>query len=284
MPLPMTHARFVVVCILRHSTLEAGQKRLDVRLLDPDAQDAMPPIRRDMEFTSPDGVVDSRARIIVEVNGVTFRKHGPARLSRRHRRQRDGQAPRQRPFARRKVRPTCRRRPSCWPPAMLTSSGCCDGCWKGWTCRAVTAAELGVRADPDESADTHEAIARSKAEEWSSAAGIPAIASDGGLAGAGAGGQLGRVGTRAGSRGPAASDAERQRGCWNCWIRTPTLTGTPRSWKDWPSADGGQTLASWEVSGATGRIVETLPERAARVDEEILGVSAVVFRRVRADV
>ena len=75
--LPMTHARFVVVCILRHSTLEAGQKRLDVRLLDPDAQDAMPPIQRAVAFTSPDGVVDSRARIIVEVNGVTFRKHGP---------------------------------------------------------------------------------------------------------------------------------------------------------------------------------------------------------------
>ena len=41
------------------------------------ALDAMPPIQRTIEFASPDGVVDSRARIIVEVNGVTFHKHGP---------------------------------------------------------------------------------------------------------------------------------------------------------------------------------------------------------------
>ena len=46
---------------------------------------------------------------------------------------------------------------------------------------AVSPADVDVRADPDESGDTHEAIARAKAEEWSRVAGMPAIASDGGL-------------------------------------------------------------------------------------------------------
>ena len=75
--LPMTHPRFVVVCIVRHSTMEAGERRLDIRLLDPDAQDTIPSVQRTITFANPVGVVDSRARIIVEVNGVTFQKAGP---------------------------------------------------------------------------------------------------------------------------------------------------------------------------------------------------------------
>ena len=75
--LPMTHPRFVVVCIVRHSTMEAGERRLDIRLLDPDAQDTIPSVQRTITFANPVGVVDARARIIVEVNGVTFHKAGP---------------------------------------------------------------------------------------------------------------------------------------------------------------------------------------------------------------
>ena len=45
----------------------------------------------------------------------------------------------------------------------------------------VTPAELGINATPDEDGDTHEAIAREKAVEWSRAGSTLAIASDGGL-------------------------------------------------------------------------------------------------------
>ena len=47
--------------------------------------------------------------------------------------------------------------------------------------RAVTPAELGVTASPNEDGETHEAIAREKAVEWSKAGSTLAIASDGGL-------------------------------------------------------------------------------------------------------
>ena len=36
--LPMTHPRFVVVCVMRYSVVEAGDKRMVIRLLTPDAR------------------------------------------------------------------------------------------------------------------------------------------------------------------------------------------------------------------------------------------------------
>lgn len=131
--------------------------------------------------------------------------------------------------------------------------------------RTVGPADLGVTADPDESGDTHEAIARAKAEEWSRAAGIPAIASDGGLV-------VPVLGANWESRythrfaGPAADDAERQRrlldlmqpfaGDRRCAAFVEALA----------IADGGETVVSWEVSGATGRIVDSLELRGGDTD------------------
>lgn len=75
--LPMTHPRFVVVCVMRYSVMEAGDKRMVIRLLTPDARDAIPAIERDISLPTRDGLVDSTARIIAEVNGVTFNQAGP---------------------------------------------------------------------------------------------------------------------------------------------------------------------------------------------------------------
>ena len=44
----------------------------------------------------------------------------------------------------------------------------------------VAPAELGLSPDVDETGDTHEEIARRKAADWSRAAGMTVIASDGG--------------------------------------------------------------------------------------------------------
>jgi len=131
--------------------------------------------------------------------------------------------------------------------------------------RTVTPAELGVRADPDESGDTHEAIARAKAEEWSRVAGMPAIASDGGLL-------VPVLGANWESRhthrfaGPAADDAERQRRLLR--LLEP-YSGDQRSAafvEALAIADGGETVASWQVSGATGRIVDSLADRGEDTD------------------
>ncbi len=136
---------------------------------------------------------------------------------------------------------------------------------EGTPVRVVAPADLGVRADPDESGDTHEAIARAKAEEWSRVAGMPAIASDGGLV-------VPVLGANWESRhthrfaGPAADDAERQR----------RLLGLLEPYSDGQRdaafvealaiADAGQTVASWQVSGATGRIVASLADRGGDTD------------------
>ena len=129
----------------------------------------------------------------------------------------------------------------------------------------VTPAEAGVWAGPDESADTHEAIARAKAEEWSRAAGMPAIASDGGLL-------VPSLGANWESRythrfaGPAADDDERQRRLLE--LLRP-FTGDDRNAafvEGLAIAEGGRTLVSWEVQGATGRIVDTLADRGGATD------------------
>ena len=131
--------------------------------------------------------------------------------------------------------------------------------------RPIAPTDLGVSADPDESGDTHEAIARAKAEEWSRVAGMPAIASDGGLV-------VPVLGANWESRhthrfaGPAADDAERQR---RLLAMMEPFSGDRRSAafvEALAIADGGETVASWEVSGATGRIVDSLAQRGGDTD------------------
>ena len=121
----------------------------------------------------------------------------------------------------------------------------------------VTPSELGVSASPDESADTHEAIARAKAEEWSSAVGMIAIASDGGLLVPALGANWESRHTRR-FAGPAADDIERQRRLLE--LLQP-YSGSARAAafvEGLAIADCGRTLASWEVQGATGSIVDSL--------------------------
>ena len=130
---------------------------------------------------------------------------------------------------------------------------------QGLAVRPVTPAELGVRAQPDESGATHELIARAKAEEWSRVAGMPAMASDGGLLVPALGANWESRHTRR-FAGPAADDAERQRRLLE--LLAP-YTGEDRRAafvEGLAIAAGGQTAASWEVRGATGRIVATLAE------------------------
>ena len=126
---------------------------------------------------------------------------------------------------------------------------------EGLPLNPVTPADLGVSADPDESADTHEAIARAKAEEWSQIAGVTAIASDGGLLVPSLGANWESRYTRR-FAGPAADDAERQRRLLEL------LQPYSEDDRDAAFVEGlaiarrGRTLASWQVQGATGRIVD----------------------------
>ncbi|MDP6227181.1 MAG: non-canonical purine NTP pyrophosphatase [Dehalococcoidia bacterium] len=119
----------------------------------------------------------------------------------------------------------------------------------------VTPGRLGLRTVPRERGDTHEAIARAKARDWSRAASALAIASDGGLL-------LPALGTRWDSRhthrfaGPEADDAHRLRRLLNL-MRPYQGPQREASWIEAVAiADRGKVLASWELRGATGVIAD----------------------------
>ena len=119
----------------------------------------------------------------------------------------------------------------------------------------VTPREAGVSADPDESQDTHEAIARAKATEWSKAASMLAIASDGGLVVPSLGhGWESRYTHR--FAGPAADDRQRAHRLLEL-MRPYQGSDRQASWMEALAiAHKGRTLASWQLIGATGQIAD----------------------------
>ena len=117
----------------------------------------------------------------------------------------------------------------------------------------MTPAQLGLEDVPPEEGDTHEAIARSKAELWSLAGSMLAIASDGGLV-------LPALGDRWESRythrfaGPAADDADRLARLLEL-MRPFQGTDREASWREAVAiAHRGRSLISWELKGGTGLI------------------------------
>lgn len=123
----------------------------------------------------------------------------------------------------------------------------------------VTPEQIGLNLDPEEEGDTHHAIARMKAREWSLAASMLVIASDGGLV-------IPALGQNWESRfthrfaGLAADDAERVRRLLE--LMAP-YRGQDReaSWVEALAiADRGMVLASWQLPGATGLIAESAEE------------------------
>ena len=125
---------------------------------------------------------------------------------------------------------------------------------EGLPINPVTPAELGVAAFPDESAESHEAIAKAKAEAWSIAAGVTSIASDGGLLVPSLGANWESRYTRR-FAGPAADDAERQSRLLSLLEPYSGANRQAAFVEGLAIAQDGRTIASWEARGATGRIV-----------------------------
>ena len=115
----------------------------------------------------------------------------------------------------------------------------------------VTPGEIGVSAAPDEDGDTHEAIARDKAAQWSKSSSMLVMASDGGLV-------IPALGPRWESRytrrfaGPAADNDERLARLLEL-MRPYGGEERRASWVEALAlADSGRVLASWEISGGAG--------------------------------
>ena len=115
----------------------------------------------------------------------------------------------------------------------------------------VTPAEAGTNADPEEEGETHEAIARDKAGQWSASASMLSIASDGGLV-------IPALGSFWESRythrfaGPVADNGERLARLLE--LMQPYQGEDRRaSWVEALAiADRGRVLVSWELAGAVG--------------------------------
>ena len=123
----------------------------------------------------------------------------------------------------------------------------------------ATPAEAGISGIPDEEGDTHEAIARDKAAQWSAAASMLAIASDGGLV-------IPALGPRWESRythrfaGPAADNKERLARLLEL-MRPCHGEDRRASWVEALAvADRGRVLVSWELSGGVGFLDEQHPD------------------------
>ncbi len=130
---------------------------------------------------------------------------------------------------------------------------------EGLPVNPVTPAELGIAAAPDESADTHQAIARAKAEEWSRATSMTSIASDGGLLVPVLGANWESRYTRR-FAGSAADDGERQRRLLSLMQPYSGYDRAAAFVEGLAVASNGRTLASWEVSGATGLIIDDIAQ------------------------
>ena len=124
---------------------------------------------------------------------------------------------------------------------------------EGLPLQPVSPADLGIEADPEETAATHEAIAVEKAVEWSRAAGMLAIASDGGLV-------IPSLGPNWQSRythrfaGPAANDDDRRRRLLQL-LEGSNGVERAASWVEALAiADNGAPLKSWELRGSEGII------------------------------
>ncbi len=122
----------------------------------------------------------------------------------------------------------------------------------------VTPAEARLSRVPGEEGETHEDIARDKAAQWSAAASMLAIASDGGLV-------IPALGPRWESRythrfaGPAADNTERLARLLEL-MRPCRGEDRRASWVEALAiAHQGRILASWELYGATGYLDEQPP-------------------------
>ena len=120
----------------------------------------------------------------------------------------------------------------------------------------VTPKVLRLEVEPEESGDTHLAIAALKAQEWSSAGSMLAVASDGGV-------RIPALGDGWDSRythrfaGPDADDARRRERLLDL-MRPYRGEDRRASWVEALAvADRGRLLAAWEVQGATGVISDS---------------------------
>ena len=73
---PCRHPSFFLVIQLRANVVEAGEKNLEVRLIDEDGKDIMPTLRGKFIIPKPDTGTESIGRVAMQFHNVEFPKYG----------------------------------------------------------------------------------------------------------------------------------------------------------------------------------------------------------------
>ena len=74
--LPARHLHFSLVLQLRASIVEAGQKRIQVHLIDADGKDVIPPVQGQMNLPRPEAASVSVGRFVLEFGNLEFKTYG----------------------------------------------------------------------------------------------------------------------------------------------------------------------------------------------------------------
>lgn len=69
---PGIHNGFFAVIQFRFMSTEAGTKDIDLRMLDPDGRDVVPPFRGKLEALSPPGATEATARWVMRFQPLKF--------------------------------------------------------------------------------------------------------------------------------------------------------------------------------------------------------------------
>ncbi len=74
--IPCKHPHFFLVIQLRANVTEAGEKNLEVRLIDEDGKDIIPTLRRKFTIPKPASGTESIGRIAMGFSNVAFPRYG----------------------------------------------------------------------------------------------------------------------------------------------------------------------------------------------------------------
>jgi len=74
--LPWQHPTFHFVVQLRFTVAEAGAKSIELRLIDADGSNILPPVNGQIEVTPHPGQTEGIARLVLGLGGVNFPRHG----------------------------------------------------------------------------------------------------------------------------------------------------------------------------------------------------------------
>jgi len=74
--LPHTHPSFHVVANFRFHSVEAGDKSVQIRLMDADGGDVMPPLSAALQVRPPESGTTRGVNLVMAVNGLVFRAYG----------------------------------------------------------------------------------------------------------------------------------------------------------------------------------------------------------------